>query len=52
MLKDGLAEADISGCDESVEASLAAAESAALAAPPPDVSDIALGTAEWMEWER
>jgi len=52
MLSDGLAEADIRGCEESVEASLAAAESAALAAPPPDVSDIALGTAEWMEWER
>jgi TPP-dependent pyruvate/acetoin dehydrogenase alpha subunit len=52
ILGDGLSEAEIGLREESVEAALAAAENAALAASPPDVSDIALGTAEWMEWER
>jgi len=52
MLRAGLDEGDIRSRDEAIASALAAAESAALAAPPPDLSDIALGTAEWMEWER
>ena len=52
MLRGGVGEADIRDRDQSVATALGAAENAALAAPLPDVSDIALGTAGWMECER
>ena len=52
LLRAGHGEAEIKASEASVAASLEAAEAAALAAPPPDVADIALGAADWMEWER
>ena len=52
LLRAGVDKADIQGRDTAVAAALDAAESAALAAPLPDVADLALGTADWMEWER
>ena len=52
MLRAGIGELEIRDREASVAAALDAAEAAALAAPPPDVADIGLGTTEWMEWER
>jgi TPP-dependent pyruvate/acetoin dehydrogenase alpha subunit len=52
LLRAGMQAADIEGCGASVAAALNEAESAAVAAPLPEVADLALGTADWMEWER
>jgi TPP-dependent pyruvate/acetoin dehydrogenase alpha subunit len=52
LLRAGLGEAEVQARETSVAAALAAAEEGALAAPPPETADIALGAAEWMEWER
>ena len=52
LLRAGVGEAEVQAREKSVAAALAVAEEGALAAPPPETADIALGAAEWMEWER
>ena len=52
VLQAGVGEAEVQARETSVAAALAAAEAGALAAPPPELADIGLGAAEWMEWER
>ncbi len=52
VLRAGVGEWQVVATEASVTASLAAAEAAALDAPLPDVADIGLGTADWMEWQR
>ena len=52
LLRAGIDEAEVHGREKSVAAALAAAEEGAIAAPAPKTADIALGAAEWMEWER
>jgi TPP-dependent pyruvate/acetoin dehydrogenase alpha subunit len=52
LLRAGVGVSEIQDRETSVAAALAVAEEGALAAPPPETVDIALGAAEWMEWER
>jgi acetoin:2,6-dichlorophenolindophenol oxidoreductase subunit alpha len=52
LLRAGVGEAEVQAREKSVAAALAAAEDGAIASPPPERADIALGATEWMEWQR
>ncbi len=57
LFRDSLAEAGvtvdaIAAREASVETALERAEAAAIEAPMPDAAALALGTADWMEWQR